>query len=78
MAPTERLCGGARIDAAGSGCILFKREVFEKIAFPWYEERPWGGVRGSDFILCEKMAVAQIPLHAHFGVVCVHRKEVDF
>ena len=66
------------IDACGSGCVLYERNVFEKLEMPWYEERPWGPVRGSDLILGEKMAAAGIPLHAHFGVVCGHRKEVDF
>ena len=66
------------IDACGSGCVMYRRELFEVLERPWYEERPIGAVRGSDLILGEKMAAAQIPLHAHFGVVCVHRKEVDF
>jgi hypothetical protein len=66
------------IDACGSGCVMYERGVFETLPFPWYEERPWGPVPGSDLILGEKMAAAGIPLHAHFGVVCVHRKEVDF
>lgn len=66
------------IDACGSGCIMFDRGVFEEIQFPWYEERIEGNVRGSDLILCEKLADAGIKLHAHFGVVCVHRKEIDF
>lgn len=70
--------GVEQIDACGSGCILFERAVFETIPFPWYEERPWGAVRGSDLILGEKMAAADIPLYAHFGVDCVHRKEIDF
>ena len=66
------------IDACGSGCVLYERQVFERLEFPWYEERPWGDVRGSDFILCEKLADVGIPLHAHFDVVCRHRKEMEF
>ena len=70
--------GVERIDACGSGCILLSREVFDRIPFPWYEERVWGDVRGSDFILGEKLEQVGIPLYAHFGVQCLHRKEVDF
>lgn len=67
-----------RITACGSGCIMLKREVFEKLEFPWYQERAWGAVRGSDFILGEKLEAIGIPLHAHFDVMCTHRKEVEF
>jgi hypothetical protein len=60
------------------GCVMYRREVFEALEAPWYEERVWPVACGSDLILGEKMAEAGIPLHAHFGVQCLHRKEVDF
>jgi hypothetical protein len=66
------------IAAAGSGCIMFTRRVFKTIDFPWYEDRPWGEVRGSDFLFCEKLQSQKIQLYAHFDVVCLHRKEVEY
>lgn len=63
------------VDRAGFGCVLFHRSVFENIEFPWFEERPWGEVRGTDFILCEKLEEAGIPIYGHFDIVCAHRKE---
>ena len=69
--------GVEKIDRAGFGCVLFKREVFEILELPWFEERPWGPIRGTDFILCEKLERAGIPLYAHFEIACLHRKETD-
>jgi hypothetical protein len=69
--------GVQRVDRCGSSCILIERWVFEKVEFPWYEDRAWGESRGQDFVFCEKLEEAEIPLFAHFGVVCSHRKEVD-
>ena len=69
--------GVKRIDRAGFGCVMIRRSVFDAIPFPWFEERPWGAVRGTDFIFCEKMEQASIPLHGHFDVVCSNRVEVE-
>lgn len=66
------------IDACGASCLLIHRSVIEKTLAPWFETDDWGEPRrGSDFNFCRKVASAGIPMHAHFGVVCVHRKEVD-
>lgn len=65
------------IDACGTGCLMIRREVFEQIEFPWFVERSWGEVRGSDFTFCERVRAAGIPIYAHFEVQCRHRKEVD-
>ncbi len=69
--------GVEKIDAAGFGCMFIHRKVFDMIPFPWFEERPWGDVRGSDFLFCEKLGEKNIPLYAHFDVRCKHRKEVE-
>lgn len=68
--------GLERIDRAGFGCILFHRRVFEIIPFPWFELKPWGEFRGTDFIFCEKLERAGIPLYARFDVACGNRAEV--
>lgn len=69
--------GVERIDAAGFGCMLLRREVFEKIEFPWFEEKVWGSSRGEDISFCEKIRDAGIELWAHFDVDCRTLKEVE-
>lgn len=66
-----------RIDSCGAACLMIRRDAFEKLVFPYFEERSWGGIRGEDIIFCEKLAEAGIPLYAHFGVQCVHRKTIN-
>jgi hypothetical protein len=68
--------GIARIDRAGFACVLFQRSVFETIPKPWFETRPVGEIRGTDFIFCEKMERAGIPLWGHFDVECPQLVEV--
>jgi GT2 family glycosyltransferase len=62
--------GVERIDAAGFGCMLLRREVFERIEFPWFSEIAWGNFRGEDFGFCEKMKAVGIQLWVHFSVDC--------
>ena len=66
------------VDRAGFGCVLFQRQVFNRIPFPWFEEKPWGESRGTDFIFCEKLEKEDIPIYGQFDVVCGHRKEIVF
>ena len=69
--------GIEQIDGCGFGCVLIQRDVFEAIEFPWFHDASWGETRGQDFRFCRRLEEAAIKLHAHFGVVCEHRKEVD-
>ncbi len=62
--------GIGQIDRAGFACVLFTRAVFEKIKCPWFEQRPWGLSRGTDFNFCEKMEETNIPLFGHFDMEC--------
>jgi GT2 family glycosyltransferase len=65
-----------RIDACGAACWMIQREVFDKIPYPWFEDFR-DGRRGEDIIFSRKLEEAGIPLYAHYGVRCMHRKEVD-
>lgn len=67
--------GAESVDRAGFGCVLFERDVFNQIPFPWFEEKPWGESRGTDFNVCEKLEKAGIPIYGHYDVICGHRKE---
>ena len=69
--------GIERIDASGCACMLLRREVFERIEFPWFAEKSWGPSRGEDISFCEKMCDAGIELWAHFDVNCRTLKEVE-
>lgn len=39
-------------DVIGFGAVLLKREVFEKISFPWFV---WNTLKSEDFSFCEKL-----------------------
>lgn len=73
--------GVERIDRAGSACMLLERAVYLKLARPWYEDRIAASSgrqpTGQDFVFCERLAEAAVPLYAHFDVRCRHRKDVD-
>lgn len=69
--------GVERIDAAGLGCMLLRREVFERVEFPWFAEREWGASRGEDVSFCERMRDAGVELWAHFDVDCKTLREVE-
>lgn len=69
--------GVERVDRIGFGCVLFRRRIFEMVEFPWFEERSWGEIRGTDFTFCKKLEELDIPIYGHFDVICKHRKEWD-
>ena len=56
------------IDAAGVGCVLFKREVFEKITYPWFDLS--AEKYGSDMYFYTKAKDAGFQLWAHPKVLC--------
>lgn len=70
--------GVEQVDRIGFGCVLFEREVFGMMDFPWFEERNWGEVRGTDFLMCERLEENAIPIFAHFDIQCGHRKEIVY
>jgi len=58
------------IDGCGLGCILIKREVFEKIPKPWFERTTDRG--GEDFDFCRKVQEAGFKIYADLSVMCGH------
>ncbi len=71
--------GVQEIDCAGTGCLLIKREVFEKLAPPHfqflYTEKGLSAV-GEDINFCRKATEAGFKIYAHFGIICQHAKEI--
>ena len=79
LRPVLRGAGVEKIDACGAGCLMVHRSVFERLGPPpWFEQGSWGSERGSDFNFCARLRDAGVPIHAHFGVRCLHYKDVGF
>lgn len=66
-------------DAVGTGCMLIKRSVLEKIKNPFTEVRDETGMRtvGTDIAFCSRCKEQGIKIHTHWGYICSHYKEVD-
>lgn len=62
-----------------TGCLLIKREVFEKMEHPWFTEvyaQGRNGIMGEDYRFSEEAKNAGFKLHVDCGVVCGHMKTV--
>jgi len=67
-------------DAAGAGCLMIRREVFEQMPYPWFFEDFNPDVRGhsresmvsEDFSFFWKANDLGIPSFVHTGVLCGH------
>jgi hypothetical protein len=67
------------IDASGAACLMLSRTLIEKLPFPVFHEPTWEKPMGEDMIFTGSLQADHgVQLFAHFGVICQHRKEVDF
>ena len=76
--------GIRKVGACGAACLLIKREVFDKLEFPWFR---WperiddnGEVRycGEDIDFCDRLNAAGLgPITAHGNVRCGHLQTID-
>lgn len=57
-----------RVDHPGLGCVLFKREVFTKLDYPYFDLA--AKKYGSDMYFFSKVKWANIEVWAHPGVMC--------
>lgn len=69
-------------DAIGSGAFLVARRVLEhpKVQFQPFQRkyRDDGTVKlGGDMVFCQKVKAAGFKIHAHFGYICLHYKQVE-
>ena len=67
--------GLERIDGTGTGCTMIKREVFEAISPPWFEDRDYPGELAGDYRFCQKAIDAGFELFADYSIQCQHLKE---
>ena len=56
-------------DAVGAGCLLIKREVFEKMPQPWFKV---GQYHGEDIYFCLQAKEAGYKILVDTGVECMH------
>jgi hypothetical protein len=71
-----KYCRGLQeVDVVGGGCLLIKREVFEAIAYPWFEyvdPENRSKQMTEDVPFCEKAQKAGFPILLDFDVQCGH------
>lgn len=76
--PVDRRGGLQQYDAVGTGCMIIKRKVLEKVKRPF--ERKWQdgfAVLGLDLYFCEKARAQGFEVWAHWEYQCSHYKTID-
>ena len=71
--------GVEEIQSSGGGCLLIKRHVLEKMGTNWFrfQYHDDGTVHyGEDIDFGMNLARNGFKLHAHFGVICKHWKNI--
>lgn len=64
------------IDSCGAGCLLIKREIFEKLKQPYFQYIPAGENtprKGEDYFFCEKARKAGFKIYCDTSIICRHR-----
>jgi GT2 family glycosyltransferase len=66
------------VDFAGAGCLLIRRNVLEKMEYPWFEwatsrpDLPQRERDSDDYFFCRKARKAGFKVHVDTGVRCLH------
>ena len=72
--------GPFKVDAAGSGLILIKREVFEELEWPWFnrvEGFTQDDTLGGDIYFSKRAKLSGYQYTADPRVICGHIKQLD-
>lgn len=65
------------VDATGTGCLMFKIDVFRKVPKPWFRFRPnpnkkLGGTIGEDIGFCSKLKKLGFNIYVDTSIPCDH------
>lgn len=74
-----------KVDAAGTGCLLIHRDVLLQLQenatenqgknWSWFVDGAIGGTWfGEDLLFSKRLQSLGIPMHAHTGAICSHKK----
>jgi hypothetical protein len=72
VSPADVTGGMIQVDFVGAGCLLVRREVFERVPSPWFlhpDQTPGGH---EDVYFCAAAQEAGFPIWLHTGVVPGH------
>lgn len=75
--------GRHEVDAAATGCMLIRREVFDALGFPWFQWPMWLNEDGhfesisDDIDFCRRAKAAGFSVVADGEIRCGHIKPVD-
>jgi hypothetical protein len=80
--PHKEMEGLQRVDAVGTGCVLFARRVFEhpemqKGCFTRKLNLDGTVNKGNDISFCERARKNGFEIYAHYNYFCSHENEVD-
>lgn len=67
------------VDAVGGGCMLIKREVFDKLKKPYFQYTPAGEKtlkKGEDYFFCDKVREAGMKIYCDTSVIGLHIGEM--
>lgn len=73
---TEWINEYKEVEAIGTGCLLIKRHVFEKVKVPWFEYQwngdPDGKMITEDLVFCEKAKKLGFKIYCDGTIKCGH------
>jgi len=71
--------GPFEVDGGGAGCLFIKREVFDKVEWPWFlwNETPQGMPMSEDIYFSMKCNQAGYRTTVHPQVLCNHFKQIN-
>lgn len=71
--------GPFEVDGSGAGCLFLKREVFDKVDWPWFkwDETPQGLRVSEDIFFSIKCNQAGYRMMVHPQVLCNHFKQIN-
>lgn len=68
------------LEAAGTSCMLIRRDVFERLPFPWftyYQQRGRKSAMSEDIPFCGAARAAGMRIRCDASVICGHMKHID-